>query len=65
MNSGLRTSPLEVTALATEAIEAVEIGPNDVDGILLERELEQRGRVATGHAGNDCTFACHHAVSFR
>ena len=29
--------PLEVTALRHQAIEAVEIGPNDIDGILLER----------------------------
>ena len=51
--------PRQVGDLRHQRVEPVEIDLDRVDGILLERKLEQRGRIAARHAGYDCLFACH------
>ena len=42
-----------------QRVEPVEIGPDGVERLVVERQLEQRGGVAARHAGNDRVFACH------
>src|SRR5262245_1936678 len=55
---------VQIGTLGNERIEAVEIRLHPVERVLLERELEQCGRIAACHAGNDCAFACHVVSSF-
>src|SRR6266699_5832893 len=55
----------EIGDLGHQRTEAVEVDLDAIDRILLARELEQRGRVAAGHAGYDCVFACHVDLLFR
>ena len=57
-NTGLRTKPVEVGIFGDERVEALEVGLDRVDRIRLARQIEQRGRVAAGHAGYDGFFAC-------
>ncbi len=59
VNTGLRTSRSRSALSFEQRVETVEIGPHGVDGMLFERKLEQCGRIAAGHAGNDQAFACH------
>ena len=57
--TGLRTSRFRSALSATISLEPVEIGPDLVERLLLEREIEKRGRVAPRHPGNNRLFACH------
>ena len=56
--------PRQIGAFGDQRIEPFEIGLDGVDRVRLAREIEQRGRVAARHAGNDGFFACHFACSF-
>src|SRR5215475_13616144 len=55
----------EIGDLGDQRIETVKVDLDPIDGVLLARELKQRGRVAAGHAGYDCVFACHVDLLFR
>ena len=55
-NTGLRTTR-QIGAFGHQGVETIEIGLHGVDGPALARKLEQGGRVATRHAGNDRSFA--------
>src|SRR4029079_9293466 len=48
--------PAEVGALRDQRIETFEIGLDRVDRLRLAGEVEQRGRVAAGHAGYEGFF---------
>ena len=50
---------VQIGALGDQRVELFQIGPHRVDRLALERELEQRRRVAPSHAGYDRFFACH------
>ena len=56
--TGLRTSRVRSALSRNERVEAIKIGLHGVDGIGVAREIEQRGRVAAGHAGHKVFFAC-------
>ena len=49
---------MKVGAARNECIELVEVAFDGVDRLVLERELKQRGGVATSHARDDGIFAC-------
>ena len=63
--TGTAHQPRQVGAFRHQRVEPLEIRLHRVDGILLARKLEQRGRVAARHAGYDCPFVCHRALLFR
>ena len=48
---------IPIFARAYERIETVKIGFDRYDRIRLKREVEQSGRIASGHAGEDGSFA--------
>ncbi len=48
--------PHQIGAVGDQRIEAFEIGLDRVDRIRLAGEIEQRGRVAARHAGDDGFF---------
>ena len=50
---------IEVRALRDHGGEFFDIGLHRVDGLGVERELEQRARIAARHAGYGRIFACH------
>ena len=58
-NTGLRTSRCRSGLSAIMRVEFVEIGLHRIDGLGVERELEQRARIAARHAGYGRIFACH------
>ena len=62
---GTSQQPRQVGDFRHHRVKPLEIHLDRVDGILLARKLEQRGRVAARHAGNDCPFVCHRALLFR
>ena len=64
-NTGLRSRRARSATSATSASKRSRSTLTAIDGVLLARELEQRGRVAARHAGNDCVFACHVDLLFR
>ena len=49
----------QIRARRDQRVERLEIGLHLVDGLALERQLEQRGGVTPRHAGYDFAFACH------
>ena len=58
-NTGERTRRVQVRARRDQRVERLQISLDLVDGVALERQLEQRGRITPRHAGNDAAFACH------
>ena len=63
--NGAAHQPLQVGALGNQRVETIEIGTHGVERMLLERQLEQRGRIAARHAGYDGFLACHDDQLFR
>ena len=51
--------PVQVRAVGDHGVECFEIGLHRVDGLGVERELEQRARITARHAGYGRIFACH------
>ena len=62
-NTGLRTRRAKIGAFGNERVEAFEVRFHRVDRIRLAGEIEQSGRIAARHAGDDGFFACHFACS--
>ena len=56
--------PAQIGAFADQRVELVEIGLDRIDGLVLERQLEQGAGVTAGHAGNKGVFACHGDARF-
>ena len=49
----------QVRAVLDHGVEFFDVGLHRVDGFGIERELEQRARIAASHAGYGRIFACH------
>src|SRR6185369_3901077 len=56
---GAADQTAQVRALLEHGVEFFDIGLHRVDGFAVERELEQRARIAASHAGYRRIFACH------
>ena len=56
---GAAHQPPQVGTVGDQRVEPVEIGVHAVERMLLERQLEQRPRIAARHAGYDGFLACH------
>ena len=55
---------IEVGIVGDQAVEAVEIGLDGVDRLVVERQLEQGIGIPPCHAGNDRVFASHLTLVF-
>ena len=56
--------PIEIGIVGDQRVEAVEIGLDGIDRLVVERQLEQSIGVTPCHAGNDRIFACHWTLVF-
>src|SRR6185312_13444901 len=61
---GAAHEPREIGTLRNEGVEARQRGIDRIEGVGLERKLEQCGRIAARHAGYGPFLACHVGCSW-